>query len=101
MSKLGLSNNVWNWWPISNKEGENGEFELGFTLVDKTQSLETFWRDYFSDETPIEVIERIKSHNDHLNDPIKQGEIVISLTQDPLSEDDEKRLSELKENAIA
>ncbi|HIF9095781.1 TPA: hypothetical protein ACX6PQ_000612 [Photobacterium damselae] len=54
-----------------------------------------------SDETPIEVIERIKSHNDHLNDPIKQGEIVISLTQDPLSEDDEKRLSELKENAKA
>ncbi|HIF9161016.1 TPA: hypothetical protein ACX6PK_001840 [Photobacterium damselae] len=101
VSKLGLSNNVWNWWPISNKEGASGEFELGFTLVDKTQSLETFWRDYFSDETPIEVIERIKSHNDHLNDPIKQGEIVISLTQDPLTEDDEKRLSELKENAIA
>ncbi|ENX3948254.1 hypothetical protein ACFO1C_003621 [Photobacterium damselae] len=101
VSKLGLSNNVWNWWPISAKEEVGDDFDLGFTIVDKTHPLESFWRDYFSDETPTEAIERIKSHNDHLNDPVKQGEIVISLTQEPLTEVDSKRLSELKENAKA
>ncbi|HIF9058659.1 TPA: hypothetical protein ACX6MG_002693 [Photobacterium damselae] len=33
-----------------------------------------------SDETSTEATERIKLHNGHLNNLVKQGEIVISLT---------------------
>lgn len=76
-------------------------FDLGYCQIEETQPLEQFWGDLFSDETPTDIQELIKKYNEHLNNPARQGEIVVLPTAEPETEEEKSRLDALIEEAKA
>ncbi|WP_332399662.1 LysM peptidoglycan-binding domain-containing protein [Vibrio metschnikovii] len=77
------------------------EFDLGFTQVEQTQDLDTYWETLFSSETSEQHRAVIKKYNTHLNDPVRQGEIVILLTMEPKNASQQEKLDALIEEAQA
>ncbi|MEZ8141692.1 hypothetical protein [Enterovibrio sp. FF113] len=76
-------------------------FDLGYCQIEETQPLEQFWSNLFSDETPTDIQELIKKYNEHLNNPARQGEIVVLPTAEPETEKERSRLDALIEEAKA
>ncbi|CZF77900.1 hypothetical protein [Grimontia marina] len=76
-------------------------FDLGYCQIEETQPLEQFWGNLFSDETPTDIQELIKKYNEHLNNPARQGEIVVLPTAEPETEEEKSRLDALIEEAKA
>ena len=100
VGSLGITKDTWNWWPIHGANIVSSQtFDLGFSVAKQTQALDVFWNEYFSDETSLTTIDLIKKHNEHLNNPIRMGEIIIVLNADPVTEAETQRLSQLKEEA--
>ncbi|TMX35291.1 hypothetical protein DA100_14410 [Vibrio sp. Hep-1b-8] len=75
------------------------EFELGFTQVDQTQPLEDFWSSFFSSDTSEDTQKLLKKYNAHLNNPVRQGEIVVVPTKEPINEEQTSKLDALIEEA--
>jgi LysM domain. len=74
------------------------EFHLGFSIVEETRSLHDFWKEELRG-SPSRIQNLIKEHNQHLNDPVVPGEIVIFLTTEPYLNEQDLKLNTLKENA--
>ncbi|HIF9238705.1 TPA: hypothetical protein ACX6R0_001409 [Photobacterium damselae] len=100
VSRLGLSNNVWNWWPISAKEEVGDDFDLGWLQNTTTQTQSNLWANLFTSDTPIDKQQLIKQSNEHLNDPVRKGEIVIIPAVAPSTNAEKQKLAELKEEAL-
>lgn len=77
------------------------EFELGFTQVGQTQPLENYWQSLFSSETSEDIKKLLKKYNTHLNNPVRQGEIVVVPTKEPTTEAHRSKLDSLIEEAKA
>ncbi|OOE34979.1 hypothetical protein BZG04_09585 [Salinivibrio kushneri] len=77
------------------------EFELGFTQVEKTQPLDDYWQNLFSSDTSDDTQNLLTKYNTHLNNPVRQGEIVVVLTKEPSTEAQRSKLSALIEEATA
>lgn len=74
--------------------------DIAWMQVKKTQSQSLFWDELFDGTSP-EHQRRLRQCNQHLNDPIRQGEIVILPASSPLDRFEEARLSEMQEEAKA
>lgn len=82
-------------------ENENLQvtFELGWMQSAVTQSQEALWASLFTSETPEEQKQYIKQCNVHLNDPVRQGEIVLLPTTKPQSSNEQGLLDKWLEEA--
>ncbi|CAH7170948.1 LysM domain-containing protein [Vibrio chagasii] len=76
-------------------------FEMGFSQVTKTQTREEVFSALFTDETPDVAKEAIRKFNAHLNEPVRQGEIVIIVSGEPTKNEDKNKFSYLIEDAQA
>ncbi|WP_050946458.1 hypothetical protein [Vibrio coralliilyticus] len=77
---------------------EQIEFQLGFARVEESQSLSDYWKQELSG-VPSKTKSLIQEHNQHLNDPLIPGEMVIFLTKAPSSKEEKAKLTSLKENS--
>lgn len=71
-------------------------FDLGWMQCNKTQSKSELWESLFTTATSEEHKSLIKKHNSHLNEPVRQGEMVILPTVEPIEKEDTDRLTALK-----
>ncbi|MDC5851204.1 LysM peptidoglycan-binding domain-containing protein [Vibrio europaeus] len=78
---------------------EQIEFQLGFARVEESQSLSDYWEQALSGVSS-KTKSLIQEHNQHLNDPLIPGEMVIFLTKEPSSEEDKAKLKSLKDNSV-
>ncbi|WP_081008166.1 hypothetical protein [Vibrio splendidus] len=76
-------------------------FMLGWCQVEETGQIDLMWGELFTPETSQKTINLIKGHNRHLNSYVRQGEIVVLPTMDPVEEKDKQALKDLKEDAQA
>ncbi|MEZ9627294.1 hypothetical protein A6D98_04670 [Aliivibrio fischeri] len=74
-------------------------FELGWMQCDKTQTQEELFSSLYTEETLDKHKDLIKKYNTHLNEPVRQGEIVILPTVEPKTEDEKSWFNELLEEA--
>ncbi|MCG9683549.1 hypothetical protein L1D31_13315 [Vibrio sp. Isolate23] len=81
-------------------DNETG-FEMGFCQVTYSQPKEEVFTSLFTSETPAIAKEAIRKYNAHLNNPVRQGEIVIIVSEEPTEEEDKIKLSYLIEDAQA
>ncbi|WP_244230865.1 hypothetical protein [Vibrio ouci] len=87
-------------WAKLQAEKQN-QFLLGWTQNKQTRPLEQVWEELFTAETTNTQKRYIKQCNVHLNNPVKQGEIIIVPTSEPTTPKDKQALAELKEEATA
>lgn len=74
-------------------------FMLGWMQSPATQSQDELWASLYTSETTEEQKQFVLSCNVHLNEPVRQGEIVVLPTTKPKTPEDKKQLSELIEQA--
>lgn len=84
---------------ISEREKAAQVFELGWLQSPVTQSQEALWASLFTAETKEEQKLYIKQCNVHLNEPVRQGEIVLLPTGEPKTSDDQRLFDEWLEQA--
>ncbi|USD33958.1 MULTISPECIES: hypothetical protein [Vibrio] len=84
---------------ISEREKAAQVFELGWMQSPVTQSQEALWASLFTAETKEEQKLYIKQCNTHLNEPVRQGEIVLLPTTEPKTPDDQRLFNEWLEQA--
>ncbi|OXX33741.1 hypothetical protein B9J90_15085 [Vibrio sp. V09_P4A23P171] len=77
---------------------EQIEFQLGFSIVEKSKPLRDFWEQDLSDVSS-KTKSLLQEHNQHLHDPLIPGEMVIFLTKEPSSEEEKAKLKALKDNS--
>ncbi|QJY37954.1 hypothetical protein HOO69_10090 [Vibrio europaeus] len=96
------SENNWNQIQANNTEQDKAvAFALGWMQCEATQSQDELWESLFTSETTPEQKQLVKQTNAHLNNPVRQGEIVILPTVEPTNVNEKKRLEELIEEAKA
>ncbi|WP_019277441.1 hypothetical protein [Vibrio coralliilyticus] len=76
-----------------------GTFMLGWMQSPTTQSQDDLWASLYTSETTEEQKQFIRSCNVHLNEPVRQGEIVVLPTTKPKTPEDKKLLGDLIEQA--
>ncbi|MCW8335758.1 hypothetical protein, partial [Vibrio paucivorans] len=69
------------------------EFELGWMQSPVTQSQDELWANLFTSETSEEQKLTIKRCNLHLNEPVREGEIVLLPTTEPKTKDERELLN--------
>ena len=74
-------------------------FDLGWMQADKTQTQEELFSGLYTEETLDKHKALIKKYNTHLNEPVRQGEIVILPTVEPKTEEEKSWFNELLEEA--
>lgn len=74
-------------------------FDLGWIQADKTQTQEELFSGLYTEETLDKHKALIKKYNTHLNEPVRQGEIVILPTVEPKTEEEKSWFNELLEEA--
>ncbi|MDD9177322.1 hypothetical protein ERW51_02580 [Aliivibrio finisterrensis] len=74
-------------------------FDLGWMQADKTQTQEELFSSLYTEETLDKHKALIKKYNTHLNEPVRQGEIVILPTVEPKTEEENSWFNELIEEA--
>ena len=72
-------------------------FDLGWMQADKTQTQEELFSSLYTEETLDKHKALIKKYNNHLNEPVRQGEMIILLTMEPVEQKDINKLIVLKE----
>ena len=80
-------------------ERQQVTFELGWMQSPVTQSQDELWESLFTSETTEEQKQTIKQCNVHLNDPVRQGEIVLLPTTQPQTPDEQSLLDKWLEEA--
>lgn len=76
-------------------------FMLGWMQNKATKPKDQLWSELFTDETSKNQKLFIKQCNSHLNDPVRNGEIVIVPTMEPTRDYDKQALFALQEDAKA
>ncbi|ENM3796167.1 hypothetical protein DLR60_08695 [Vibrio tarriae] len=89
------------WAKLQDQQKNAEEFMLGWMQNTITQPQAQLWTDLFTAETSEEQKQFIKQCNVHLNNPVREGEIVIVPTTKPTSEQEKKALADLQEDAQA
>lgn len=84
---------------IAEREKAARVFELGWMQSPTTQSQQALWANLFTAETKEDQKQYIKSCNAHLNDPVREGEIVVLPTKEPTNAQEQNDLNELIEQA--
>ena len=84
---------------LAEREKEARVFELGWLQSPCTQPQEALWASLFTAETKEDQKEFIKSCNSHLNEPVREGEIVLLPTTEPKTPEDKKLFDEWLEQA--
>jgi len=74
-------------------------FELGWMQSPITQSQDELWGSLFTPQTKEEQKQYIKRCNLHLNEPVREGEIVLLPTIEPTTQEERDLLSEWTEQA--
>ncbi|WP_201258651.1 hypothetical protein [Salinivibrio kushneri] len=74
-------------------------FELGWMQSPVTQSQSALWDSLFTSETTAEQKQTIKQCNAHLNEPVRQGEIVLLPTTKPDKKHEQELLDKWIEEA--
>lgn len=77
------------------------EFILGWMSSPKTQPKSSLWLELFTPDTSEEQRRLIKQCNIHLNDPVREGEIVILPSTRPTDSKSKQLLADLQEEAKA
>jgi hypothetical protein len=77
------------------------QFSLGWMQVELTQSQQDLWASLFTSDTTTTQQQLVKKYNTHLNEPVRQGEIVILPTSEPTTDKEKQSLTELQEEAKA
>lgn len=80
-------------------ERQQVTFELGWMQSPVTQSQDELWESLFTSETTEEQKQTIKQCNVHLNDPVRQGEIVLLPTTKPQTSEEQSLLDKWLEEA--
>lgn len=80
-------------------ERQQVAFELGWMQSPVTQSQDELWGSLFTSETTEEQKQTIKQCNVHLNDPVRQGEIVLLPTTKPQTPEEQSLLDKWLEEA--
>lgn len=88
-----------NWVKIQDQQKNTEEFMLGWMQSSATQPQAQLWASLFSSETTESQKQLIKICNEHLNEPVRKGEIVVIPSSKPLKDKDKNLLSELIEEA--
>lgn len=89
------------WAKLQDQQKNAEEFMLSWMQNTVTQPQAQLWTDLFTAETSEEQKQFIKQCNVHLNNPVREGEIVIVPTTKPTSEQEKKALADLQEDAQA
>lgn len=89
------------WAKLQDQQKNKEEFMLGWMQNTVTQPQAQLWTDLFTAETSEDQKQFIKQCNVHLNNPVREGEIVIVPTTKPTSEQEKKALADLQEDAQA
>ena len=89
------------WAKLQDQQKNKEEFMLGWMQNAVTQPQEQLWANLFTAETSKEQKQFIKQCNVHLNNPVREGEIVIVPTTKPSNEQEKKALADLQEDAQA
>lgn len=89
------------WVKLQDQQKNAEEFMLGWMQNTITQPQAQLWTDLFTAETSEDQKQFIKQCNVHLNNPVREGEIVIVPTTKPTSEQEKKALADLQEDAQA
>ncbi|EKF9281257.1 hypothetical protein O1B57_003543 [Vibrio cholerae] len=89
------------WVKLQDQQKNKEEFMLGWMQNTVTQPQAQLWANLFTVETSEEQKQFIKQCNAHLNNPVREGEIVIVPTTKPTSEQEKKALADLQEDAQA
>ncbi|HDZ9329430.1 TPA: hypothetical protein RUZ39_003353 [Vibrio cholerae] len=89
------------WAKLQDQQKNTEEFMLGWMQNAVTQPQAQLWADLFTAETSEEQKQFIKQCNVHLNNPVREGEIVIVPTTKPSNEQEKKALADLLEDAQA
>ncbi|MBN3494371.1 hypothetical protein [Vibrio neptunius] len=84
---------------IAEREKAAQVFDLGWMQSPVTQSQEALWASLFTADTKEEQKLYIKQCNTHLNEPVRQGEIVLLPTVEPKTPDDQRLFNEWLEQA--
>ncbi|NOH73471.1 hypothetical protein F0225_19385, partial [Vibrio pectenicida] len=84
---------------IAEREKAARVFELGWLQSPTTQPQEALWASLFTAETKEDQKQYIKSCNSHLNEPVREGEIVLLPTTEPKTPEDKKLFDEWLEQA--
>ncbi|WP_240472796.1 hypothetical protein [Salinivibrio socompensis] len=74
-------------------------FDLAWMQSPKTQPQSALWKALFIDDTPKEKQQLIKQANTHLNEPVREGEIVVIPTAEPRNTKEKEDLRALQEEA--
>lgn len=77
----------------------DGSFSLGWMQSPVTQSQQELWGGLFTSETTEEQKQYIQQCNTHLNNPVRQGEIVLLPTMKPKNPNDQDLLDKWLEEA--
>ncbi len=89
------------WSKLQDQQKNTEEFMLGWMQNAVSQPQAQLWADLFTAETSEEQKQFIKQCNVHLNNPVREGEIVIVPTTKPTTEQEKKALADLQEDAQA
>lgn len=89
------------WAKLQDQQKNTEKFMLGWMQNAVTQPQAQLWADLFTAETSEEQKQFIKQCNVHLNNPVREGEIVIVPTTKPSNEQEKKALADLQEDAQA
>ncbi len=84
---------------LAEREKASRVFELGWMQSPTTQSQDALWSNLFTEETKEDQKQYIKSCNSHLNEPVREGEIVLLPTTEPKTPEDKKLFDEWLEQA--
>ncbi|EFP96542.1 hypothetical protein [Vibrio caribbeanicus] len=86
-------------WAKNRERVLTERFALGWMQSPSTQSQEHLFASLFTSETTQEHQDLIKRYNKHLNEPVREGEIVIIPTKEPEEDTDIETLKQLVEQA--
>lgn len=89
------------WAKLQAQQNNTEEFMLGWMQSTVTQPQDQIWANLFTVETSENQKQFIKQCNTHLNNPVREGEIVIVPTTKPTNEQEKKALADLQEDAKA
>ena len=78
----------------------NPAFSLGWMQSPVTQSQKELWDSIFTVDTKEEQKQLVMQHNTHLNEPVRQGEIILLPTREPEKEQEKSLIEEWKEEAV-
>lgn len=83
------------------EETKTVAFSLGWMQCPVTQSKQTLLDNLFTAKTTSDQKSLVVKSNAHLNDPVRQGEIVIIPTTEPTTDKETQALNDLIEDAQA